>query len=151
MAVPSDYTEYTLAGYQQSVIGNVGGVLGWELDTDQQSPGDYQEPVNEALLLYPVSDIANAGDMNLLRACARVAVWRAVIGGLVAYYDFSDGTPTLSLKRSQMLASAKEALAIAEDELKQILPPEHPANLGAGYAVKIRSMDFLDDPYRLSD
>ena len=148
MALPSEYTEYTLAQYQQSVIGQVAGVLGWELDEVGQTPGDYQEPVNEALSLYPVTDITDADDIPLLRACARVAVWQAVIGGLVAYYDFSDGTPTLSLKRSQMLENAKEALAIAEDDLRKLVPPEHAANLGSGYAVKIRSLEFTDDPYR---
>jgi len=147
MAYPASYTEYELAQYQQTIIAQMAGVLGWSVDESNQEPGDFQEPVNDALSLYDVSDITLATDIPLLRACAAVAVWKAVVGGLAALYDFSDGTPVLNLKRSQMQKMATEAFEMANREMLGLLPDDHPSRLGPGYNVSLLTLEFSDDPY----
>lgn len=83
MAFPHSYDEGELASYMHAVIGKTAGVLGWT------APESYREAVNDALLAYGVTDIAEATDITRLRACARLAVWQAVADDTAAFYTFA--------------------------------------------------------------
>lgn len=107
MAIPSSYSEVSLAAYMLSVTGNVAAALGW-------TASDFTEAVNDALVAYGVPDIANATDIAKLRALAKVEAWRAVVDGTAADIEFTaDGA---NFKRNQMHQQAVAALERAQSE-----------------------------------
>lgn len=133
MAAPASYTEATLATYMHTTLGAIAGALSWTV-----AGNSYAEPVNEALLVYGVSDIAAATEIQKLRAIARREAWRAVVAGLAAMYNFA--TDGQSFSRSQMQAQALEALRIAEADAMQY-------DTGA-YEVRVDKVERTQDPYQ---
>lgn len=131
MAVPSAYNEAELMAYMRTVLGATATVLGW----DDLAP--YQEPVNETLLAYGVVDIAQATDVQKLRALARVAVWQRVVDVTAGRYDIS--TDGQSLSRSQMHKHARESLRAAKHAAMRD---------DDAYAVVMTSVRYTSDPYR---
>lgn len=100
MAVPSSYDEHDLADYMHSVLGKTATILGWTTDS-------YAEAVNDAALLYGVSDVADATDIAKLRACARLAAWQAVEADTVGYHDFSEDQQSFRMHQVHVQAVAK--------------------------------------------
>lgn len=131
MPVPSVYTEEQLMAYMRTVLGATATVLGW---TDL-SP--YQEPLNETLLAYGVDSIANATDIQKLRALARVAVWRAVVDATAGNTDFRMGDQ--SITSSQIHAQATQNLRRATIQTKPY---------DSTYAVSRTAVIHSSDPYR---
>jgi hypothetical protein len=84
MAVPTAYTEDTLAEYMHSALREVATTLGFA-----PGDGDYDEAVNEALLAYGVTDIAEATQIAKLRTLARREAWRQAQSAAAARFDFS--------------------------------------------------------------
>jgi len=139
MAIPSSYTEKTLAEYMHVMLGKVAEAL--NLHFNPTDAGDYGEAVNDALLEYGETTIASiTGTANLqkLRALARVAAWQYVINNFAALYDFSaDGA---SYNRSQLFKNAQESLKLAE---QAALP------YSSNYSAKIVAVDHKHDPYQV--
>lgn len=137
MALPTSYTEKTLADYMDARLGPVADALAWTVGV--ADPGSYAEMVNEALTAYGVSDVTTiTGLANLakLRALAEVALWRAVVFQTAGDFDFSaDGG---SYSRSQIHAQAKEALALAEQRAVTYAPE---------YVVGVDAVRLVHDPY----
>lgn len=107
MAIPASYTESTLRDYMLSVTANVASALGW-------TATNFTEAVNDALVAYGVTDIANVTDIAKLRSLAKAEAWRAVVAGTAADIEFTaDGA---SFKRNQMHEQAVAALERAEGE-----------------------------------
>lgn len=135
MTAPTTYTTQELAEYMHTVLGDVAAALGWS------APDSYTEAINETLLTYGVSDIADATDIRKLRAIARVEAWKLAVGSLAARYDFGLADRQ-EFKRSQMLAGAKEALALAQADA---------ASLGVGggpqQVVGRTRLRYINDPY----
>lgn len=131
MAAPAVYTEIDLSTFMLSQLGDVADVLGWT------ALADVQESVNETLLAYGVSDIADASDITKLRALARREAWRLAMASLLTFYDFSN--PEGQYKRSQMLAGAGHRLSDAESAAL-------PYDLNAGAAI-INAIQSTTDPY----
>jgi hypothetical protein len=102
MAAPTSYTEDTFKAYLHSVLGDVASALGWTVDG-----GDYDEILNETLLAYGTSDIADATTIRKLRALGRVELWRQVMRDVAADYDFrtADGAQ-FSRSQIQEMAAA---------------------------------------------
>ena len=94
MPVPVSYTEEELVAYQHAVLGKTATVLDWTV-----SGGDYDEAVIDALVLYGVSTIAAATDIDKLRACARLAVWRAVAADTAGYNDVAEDQQSFKLSQ----------------------------------------------------
>lgn len=86
MAVPTSYTDDELAGYMHAALGATAVTLGWSVVESV-----YAEPVNDALILYGVSDISDATDIDKLRAAARLAAWRAVAAETATNFRFRAG------------------------------------------------------------
>jgi len=135
MAAPTVYTEKTLADFMHALLGPAAGILGYAVGT--ADAGSYQEAVNSTLLAYGAQSIAQAVDIESLRALARVEVFRMAVGGLAALYDFS--AENGSYQRSQMLAGARANLQAAE--LAAL--PYDPA-----YRVRVTRQAPVNDPYR---
>lgn len=131
MVAPTSYTESSLAAYMHAVLGDTAGVLGWA------QPANYLDVVDNTLLAYGVSDIAEATDIAKLRALARREVWRAVVAALVPHVDFE--TDGQRVSESQMRRAAESALAVAEADCAAL-------NIGA-YAVQVGTFRFTNDPY----
>jgi hypothetical protein len=111
MASPTAYTETSLALYMVNVAGEVVTILGWEAMSLPVT-----EAVNEAVLAYGVTDITTVtepADIRSLRAVARREIWRAIVGALTSFHDYSapDGQ---SIRESQLQDQAEKALALAE-------------------------------------
>ena len=83
MAIPTSYTEATLAQFMKDVIGDTADSISWTTVI-----GKYQEAVNETLIAYGVTDIALATDIAKIRAIARREVWRAVANSTAGNYRF---------------------------------------------------------------
>lgn len=83
MPVPAAYDEPQLAGYMMAVLGATADALDWDAS-------DLDEAVLDSLILYGVSDITNATDIDKLRACARLALWRAVEAATAGNIDFAE-------------------------------------------------------------
>lgn len=111
MAAPTSYTEATLKAYLNTALGAVAGVLGWTVDA-----GDYDEIVNETLLVYDVTDIANATEIRKLRTLGRRELWRAVMTELATDYDYEVRGD--SAKRSQAYAHAKAQFELADADAR---------------------------------
>jgi hypothetical protein len=134
MAAPTSYTETSLKIYMHTALGAVATALGWTVQD-----GNYDELVNETLLVYGTDDVTGiSGQDNIrkLRTLARVEAWRAVVRETAGDYDFSaDGG---SYKRSQIHAQAKMALEAAQDEA---------ALYDDSYRVVIDQVKHVHDPY----
>jgi hypothetical protein len=134
VALPQQYTEPALAAYMLSVLGDLAGTLGID---------EYValEAVNDALLLYGTSDIAQATDMRRLRGAARLAVWRMAHGRVVSLYGFTADGATYN--RQHVAAQVKDALLFEE------------ANAGAlgldsaGGVWAVAGSMVVADPYRV--
>jgi hypothetical protein len=131
MPVPTSYTEETLIQFMHSTLAEMATVLGWTVDG-----GHYDEAVVETLLVYGVSQIAEASDIRKLRACARVQVWQAVSNATAGDYDYE--AEDVSYSRSQVHAQAS---AMLEKTLLDAMPYTDV------YSVVIDEVIFKNDPY----
>lgn len=135
MAVPTSYTEETLAQYMHSELGPVADILGYQ--NPAGDAGIYQEAVNESLINLGISDIASVTNIRKLRAVARLQAWDMALNALSSMYDFSaDGS---TYNRSQMRAMAQRAVDKAMSDCY---------SLGlSGYEVSIEQLRYSNDPY----
>lgn len=132
MALPTAYTELALASYMLATLGEVAGVLG--VDTLEVS-----EAVNDALLAYGVSDIAQATDMPRLRAAARVAVWRLALARATGLYQFSADGATYN--RQQVVEHIRAMLQLEEADASAL-------GIGTGGVWATPLTLRMADPYR---
>ena len=110
MAIPSSYDEWSLAEYMDTILGEVATGLSWSV-----AANSYDEPVNEAIALYGVDDIAEiSGRDNIvkLRTLSRVAIWRQVVRSTTGDFDFSADGGRYS--RSQVNKMARQQLGLEE-------------------------------------
>lgn len=131
MAVPAAYNDNELMAFMRSTLGATATVLGW---TDL---APYQEPLNDTLIAYGVDDIADATDVQKLRALARVAVWQSVVDVTAGMSDFRMGDQ--SVTSSQVHMQAQQRLRHAT---LQALP------YTSAYAVTRTAVTHANDPYR---
>lgn len=135
MAIPTAYTESTLRSYMAASLGAIADTLG----LDQTS---FIEAVNDVLLAYGVSDVAQATDIAKLRALARVEALRVAQASVALAYDFAaDGA---SFDRSQMAARIAALLAQAEADAARVVA----GAAGAAWAVGVGTLAVPGDPYR---
>lgn len=131
MAVTGYADEAAIANYMHDVLGadELATSLGWSV-----AAGDYQDAVDETLLVLDITDpstLTATADLRKLRAIARAEVWRSVMSRTAGDYDvrLEDDTDT---KRSQvhkharaMFEAAKaEAVALGADDYD---PQQKPA------------------------
>lgn len=138
ISVPTAYTDEELVAFMHQVLGAVATDLGFTTTPDL---GSYREAVLDVLVAGGVSATSEVTNIPLVRALAKVAAWQLALTAAATLYDVADGTQ--SLKRSQMLAGIKEALAKAQDEAGPLL-------VAAGvtdYAVTVLRVNRTDDPY----
>jgi hypothetical protein len=109
---PSSYTDTTLKEYMHTTVAGVAAVLEWTV-----ASGSYDEPLNDVLLGLGLDDASGATNVRLLRAAAKVAVWRAALGALASHVD--ETTDDDSFKSSQMHDMARRNLDLAEQELRE--------------------------------
>lgn len=115
MPLPAAYTEETLAQFMHTVLGPVASTMDYV--TPEGDAGDYAEAVNETLLAYDISDIADATDIKKVRVLARREAWRKVMDETAGHYDVS--ADDASYKRSQLHEQAKANFEQAATEAAQ--------------------------------
>lgn len=138
MAAPSTYSEATLKAYMHSMLGPVATSLGWVV-----VDSDYDEAVNDALLLMGVSDIDTVSgneQIRRVRLLAQLSVWRRVEGHTAGDFAFSaDGA---SYSREQVHAQARSIVQDLERQCMAWLPE---------YEAVLQRTDMLHDPYEDRD
>lgn len=110
-----------LAATMQTIAGpDVAAELGWIAPSDD-SLGSYAEIVVDALQLAGGADPA-AIEPIILRAAARVALWRAVMEQTVAHYDVTppDG---VRMVRQKMHEHARGMYRVARSEAQAVGVP----------------------------
>jgi len=143
MAIPSSYTEKTLAEYMHVSLGKTAKAL--DLHFDPNGPGDYVEAVNDTLLDYGTDDITTITGLDAIKKLRMLAVasaWQFVVNNFVALYDFSaDGG---RYNRNQLFTNAQKMLETAAGVVA--------ANYGTGSnTIRIRKVDHIHDPYTVRD
>lgn len=133
MTPPTVYTETTLAEFMLSELGATAAAVGLTL-------AGLAEAVNEAMLVYPCVVMADATNIQKIRAIARVEAWRAVCNQVAGDYDFADAGASYS--RSQALQNAQKRLDQALADAAQYYP---------GYQVGTAKISFTNDPYKTPD
>jgi hypothetical protein len=132
MPLPTSYTESDLAVFMHIVTETAAAALGWTALTFDA------EPVNDALILYGVSDIAQATDIPKLRAAARVAAWRAIVQATAGMHGFSADGQSMPLEQVQ--AMALRALSLAESDAATY-------GVNPAFTVRIDRVVDVHDPY----
>jgi hypothetical protein len=88
MAVPTSYTEHTLAEYMHDELGKVATLLGYAVGV--ADAGSYAEAVIEAQITFGGAiATVDASTVPEIRALARIEAWRKAVNDLVTYYKFS--------------------------------------------------------------
>lgn len=139
MALPAGYSELTLAQYMHGSLGATAALLGWD-EPDESVTAPYDEAVNDALLLYGVSDIDQATEIKKIRIAARLAIWQRVLDWSYSLNDFStDGD---SFKFSGIKDAAMKRVKALEQEAAGV-----GITTGAAPTLRIYDMVYPDDPY----
>lgn len=135
MALPASYTEITIGQYMHTLLGGVATVLGWT-EPNSGSLEQYSEPINDTLIMVGVDDIADATDIEKLRAAARLAVWDKVVDETATYYPFATDQQRFDrdVIHQQALGRLKEA---------RIQAFKH----GINYEVGVTPITYRHDPY----
>ncbi len=86
MPLPSSYSEESFKAYLHGRLnrGGVAEAFGWTV-----AAGSYDEIVNDTLLAYGVTDVADATDLAKLRALGHLALWEAAKEAAVLEVDYS--------------------------------------------------------------
>ena len=141
MAAPTSYTEENLALFMRDgVLKDLSGVLGWTL-----VPDDYQEAINEALLMMEVdsiSKVSGRGNIRKLRAAARITAWQQVVSATAGDHDWSADSGRYN--QSQVNEMARKNLEQAEVDGATF-------GLLANYQVVIDKVRHIHDPYQYVD
>jgi hypothetical protein len=130
ITVPASYTDSTLGQFMVTVLGETGVTLGLTY------PDDFDEIVEDTLVLYGVRTVAEATDIKKLRKLAELSAWRRALSVVVGDYDFSDAG--VSYKRSQIYDHIKNNIELL---LKQAIP------LISDYYIVASKIDWKNDPY----
>jgi hypothetical protein len=143
MALPASYTEQTIAQYMHNTLGQTATLLGWA-DPAGGVVSPYDEAVNDALLLYGVSNISTATDIAKLRAAARLAIWRRVVDWSYGFFDFATDGQRFDLGELRELALKRLAKAEQEAAGEGI-------DVGNAPPVQMASIFYSNDPYIVVD
>ncbi|MGB4949050.1 MAG: hypothetical protein WBO55_00180 [Rhizobiaceae bacterium] len=133
MPVPTSYDEDGFKAYLHGRLnrGGVADAFGWSV-----AGGVYDEIVNDTLLAYGVTDIADADDLVKLRALGSLALWQAAKEAAVLEINYTADGTTFSREAifqhiEAMLAQARSS-ALFYDE---------------AYQVDVYGVDHRGDPY----
>lgn len=129
MSVPAAYSEQDLLTYLVALLGKTATDLGW-------TTANVAEAYTDTLILYGVSSVGSATDIGKLRACARLAAWRAVEAETAPNYHFS--TDGQSFHREQIHEHAVAMVKRARVEAQR-----H----GIEHSVSTLRVTRRDDPY----
>ena len=129
MAIPTSYTEDELRSYMVTALGDVASVL--DIGT-----ADMEEPANDVIDSYGVTDVASATNVTKLRALARVGAWRKASQTATVQYTFRSGQSAFN--RSDMYKFISDQLSRAESEAYQYDP---------AYAITVQPIEYKNDPY----
>ena len=138
MPALTPYTHDSFKQYLCHSLRDMAGALGWTV-----ANGDFDEPLNDALLMLDNDDVANFttnAQLRLLRSAGKVAVWRAVVATTAGDYQFSaDGG---SYNRQQVHDHARKMVADVEAEASGL-----GVDVYGGYEVGIATITYHNDPY----
>ena len=112
-------------------IGDVASDLEWTV-----AGGDYDEALNEALLVYGTSDISTiSGSDNIrkIRAVARREVWRVVMQRTAHKTRVSVGAPASTISAENIHAQARKQFEMAEEYLVETYPDISASEIDWGY------------------
>lgn len=130
MTLPTLYTEQTIIIYLKVTLDTVEDIVAISFSK-------WTEMANDLLVMYGVTDYANATDITKVRALAKVVAWKAAMEAVSAWYKYSaDGG---SYDRNQIFE-------MCQSNYKNAL---HDASAyGTDYEIKITEVSPIQSPYK---
>lgn len=109
----------------------------------------FSEAVNDTLVSYGVTDIANATDIGKLRALAKVQAWQEVVNVTASEYDISrdSGESQVWDKRNQLHTNARTQLSMAQSDAERL----GYVNTDSAYNTVSFGTVVYDDPYSITE
>ena len=143
MAIPSSYTDLTLAQYMLSALEGVASAFEW-------NTGSFPEQINDVLLANGTASVSAATDIPKLRTLAAYYAWRkAYYAGAAKWFNNSISiTAGGTDRRDQnqiwlhIQAAYKEAEAAASVYLTGIAGGQ-----ASGNVATVGRVVFVNDPY----
>jgi len=143
MPLITNYNESEVMQYMEDVLGDTAHKLGWDA-----ASSDFQEPVNEVLLLLDEADftfVDTAAEAKKVRLLARMEAWRAAMYYSVHESSYSAGAPgTGQTNRADIHRHAKAMYELAKMEVGIEYPelaPQAPRSAGR------HAVDYEGDVY----
>lgn len=139
MPLPAAYTEGSLLGFMETVVGP--HLEGLGLDASDA----LTEAVNDVIgiLGNPLADETSTADLMKVRTIARWQAWAAAVDTATDQFDLKAGSA--DLKRSQMFEQMERRLAAAEAAAMRY--EEAAAVLAGGSTAYVSSIGVIGDPY----
>lgn len=131
MPFPTAYDEDGLKQFILVCLSATATALGWTTST-----AEIDEAFNETLLSLDLSDAADATDIRLLRATARVEAWRSASEALASRFDAETDSEKFALEKLhehalKQLADARLALSNLPDSSGGTSSSSTPSRSGA--------------------
>lgn len=134
MGIPTSYTVEMLRSYMVGRVANIAALLGL-------TPTHFDEAVNDALLAYGVTDIANVTSISKIRALAHLEAWRVIRDAASGEYQFAvDGG---NYNRKQIFDNAQAILEKLEIQYAEFLPTDPNAS-GNDYPIQVGTVTYND-------
>ena len=146
MAIPTSYTDLTLAQYMIDVLEGVSASFDW-------NTGNFSEQINDVLIAYGATSVALASDIPKLRALAAYYAWKKVItAGSIQWFDDSrtngiGGTDRRNL--DQAWQHVQSAYRQAEATASVYLQSSGAAGQASGNVAATARLVYVNDPYQM--
>jgi hypothetical protein len=146
MAIPSSYTDLTLAQYMIDTLEGVAASFDWNTSS-------FNEQINDVLIAYPASSVATATNIPKLRVLAAYYAWRkALIAGSTKWFDdnrTNGAGGTDSRKLDQAWQHVQVAYRQAEAAASVYLQSSGAAGHASGNVAAIGRLAYVNDPYQM--
>ena len=145
MAIPSSYTDTTLAQYMLSALEGVGGLFEW-------NTASFAEQINDVLIACSATSVSAVTDVTKLRTLAAYYAWRkALHAGSVRWIDNSVSTMTGGTDRrnqQQIWEHVQQAYRESEMAASAYLPANSAAGAMSGNVATVSRVTYVNDPYQ---
>jgi len=129
MPLPTVYTDATLETFMWNELQSVASAV-------DLNPVWMAEAVNDVMLEYGVTDLADATDIKKLRAIARYHAWLRCVKQVSADYQFSEAG--VSYARQQAMDGLMKMLNITKQEAAPYL---------SNGTIGVYDVEYTEDPY----
>jgi hypothetical protein len=146
MAIPTAYTDLTLAQYMMDALEGVASALEW-------STASFSEQIHDVLLAYGAASVPTATDIPKLRTLAAYYAWRkAYYAGSHRWFDNSVSITAGGTDRrnqQQIWEHVQAAYREAEAAASAYLLALGVSGQASGNVATVGRIAYINDPYRV--